>query len=116
MAGLSCVDDSANCIARRKRTLNHLMTSPDRSWMNSQPSAKAYASGVRLFAYKRQKTSLNCKELGLGRQEARAAASVLKGPQGRELSPAQVSRGAMLAKEVDRELKREMSRRCKGKS
>jgi hypothetical protein len=116
MAGLSCVDDSAGCIASRKRTLNHLMTSTDKSWMATPPSAKAYASGVRLFAYKRQKDTLACKELRLGQKEARAASSVLKGPQGRGLSPAQISRGTMLAKEVDRELKRELRRRCPNKA
>ncbi len=112
-AGLSCVDDSATCVNRRQTTLNHLTNDKNRAWIKQQPPPEAYASGVRLFALKNKKKELSCDELTHGRREADNAAKVLRGPGGANLTPAQVSRGLMLASEVSRELGREMKRRCK---
>ncbi len=112
MAGLSCVDDSPQCIAKRQATLQYYTSSQDRSWIRQRPDASAYASGVRLFAFKRQKTALTCAELQTGVAEADAAPRTLAAAA--NLTPAQVSRGKMLAREVATELKREHKRRCKG--
>jgi hypothetical protein len=112
-AGLTCVDDSADCIERRKRTLSYLVDTNDRSWIKAHPPAEAYASGVRLFALKSKKKQLTCEELALGRNEAERGPGVLRGPAGSKLTPAQVSRGVILASEVSRELAVEMKRRCK---
>lgn len=116
MAGLDCVDDSPDCMQKRKATLQHMMNDPSRAWVRQSPSAKAYASGVRLFAFKKKKNELSCNELKIGSIEAGNAAKILRGPGGQSLSPAQVSRGTMLAAEVDRDLKRELKRRCKNKA
>jgi hypothetical protein len=112
-AGLTCVDDSADCIARRQQTLSYLIDANDRSWIKAHPPAEAYASGVRLFALQRKKKELTCEELALGRNEAEKAPSVLRGPEGATLTPAQVSRGVILASEVSRELSAEIKRRCR---
>ncbi|MEO1207362.1 MAG: hypothetical protein AAFV45_13640 [Pseudomonadota bacterium] len=111
--GLNCIDDSARCVAKRQATLRYYMASPDRNWIRQRPDGAAYASGVRLFAYKRQKDKLSCSELKSGVNEANGAPRALKAAGGR-LTPAQVSRGKMLAQEVGRDLKREMRRRCRG--
>ncbi len=111
-AGLACVDDSPRCIAERQATLKQLVADPQRKWVKEQPSPAAYASGVRLFAFKTTKKDLNCDELAAGRREADGAASSLRGA-GSSLTPAQVSRGSMFASEVGRELSNEMKRRCK---
>lgn len=113
-AGMRCVDDSAECISRRQSALRQLVAEPTRSWVKQPASAEAYASGVRLFAFKTKKKDLSCDELKHGKHEADAGASVLRGPQGKSLTPAQVSRGVMLAGEVSKELSREIARRCKG--
>jgi hypothetical protein len=112
-SGLTCVDDSPDCIDRRQRTLRHLIDDNDRGWIKAHPPAAAYASGVRLFALKKKKKELTCEELAWGRNEADKAPRVLRGPQGADLSPAQISRGVMLASEVSKELAAEMKRRCK---
>lgn len=112
MAGLSCVDDSPGCIQKRQRTLSYMTSDPSRAWVRQTPSAHAYASGVRLFAFKKTKTNLTCDELKIGSNEASNAARVLRGPDGKSLSPAQVSRGTLLAAEVSRDLGRELKRRC----
>jgi hypothetical protein len=111
-AGLSCVDDSAECIGRRQSTLRHLIDDKDRAWVKEPATPEAYASGVRLFAFKKKKTELSCDELAHGRREAEAARATLKNA-GSTLTPAQVARGTLLAGEVAKELQAEMGRRCK---
>lgn len=111
-AGLGCVDDSPECVARRQATLRSMMDDRSRSWVREAPTPEAYASGVRLFAYKSKKKELTCDELKRGKLEADTARTSLASV-GARLTPAQVSRSTMLAGEVGRELQREIDRRCK---
>lgn len=111
-AGLHCVDDSPACITRRKETLKILVSDPQRSWIQLAPDAMAYASGVRLFAFKTKKKELSCPELQSGRSEAEAAPAILRS-QGHRLSTAQISRSVLLAAEIGRELTKEYNSRCK---
>src|ERR1044072_6753085 len=123
-SGLTCVDDSSDCVAKRQRTLRYLVDDQDRAWVNAHAPAEAYASGVRLFALKSKKKDLTCDELAPrkndrdrdelahGKNEAARAPGVLRSAG--NLTPAQVSRGIMLASEVSRELGTEMKRRCRG--
>lgn len=111
-SGLSCVDDSAHCVGQRQSALRALVADQDRSWVRETPSPAAYASGVRLFAFKTRKSELSCAELAIGRREAEGAGYALRAGLGSGLTPAQVSRGKMFASEVGRELAREQSRRC----
>ncbi|MDX2257459.1 MAG: hypothetical protein NW205_00930 [Hyphomicrobiaceae bacterium] len=113
-AGLSCVDDSPRCVGERQAALRDMTSDTSKSWIQQPPTAAAYASGVRLFAYKTKKSELTCTELQRGITEANAGPAILRGPAGAGLSPAQVSRGVILAGEVSRELSRERSRRCAG--
>ena len=111
-AGLSCIDDSTECVERRQTTLNALLSDKDRGWVKEQPSPLAHASGVRLFALRSKKSELSCEELVHARKEADGAPKMLKGSQG--LSPAQISRASMFAAEVSKELTLEMKkRRCR---
>ncbi|MCC7252271.1 hypothetical protein [Hyphomicrobium sp.] len=111
-AGLGCVDDSPECINRRQATLRHMVDDKSKSWINESPTPEAYASGVRLFAYKTKKKELTCAELRRGKLEADTARTSLAS-MGSRLTPAQVSRSTMLAGEVGRELQNEINRRCK---
>jgi hypothetical protein len=110
-SGLTCVDDSSDCVAKRQRTLRYLVDDQDRSWVRAHAPPEAYASGVRLFALKSKKKELTCDELAHGRNEADRAPAALSSAS--NLTPAQVSRGKMLASEVSRELAGEMKRRCR---
>jgi hypothetical protein len=112
-SGLGCVDDSPHCIEQRRIALNAIMSDKSRSWVRETPTPEAYASGVRLFAFKTRKAELSCDELAIGRREADNAPAVLRSPQASHLTPAQVSRGLMLGAEVSRELAAEMKRRCR---
>ena len=111
-AGLGCVDDSTECINHRQATLKHMMNDSSRSWVQETPTPQAYASGVRLFAFKQKKKELTCDELKRGKLEADTARSSLNSV-GDRLTPAQISRGVMLVGEVGRELEREINRRCR---
>ncbi len=108
-----CVDDSPACVAERQRQLQNILADRQRSWIKQPPNADAYAGGVRLFAYKTRKKELSCAELTTGHREAEAGPAVLRSPAGKHLTPAQISRGAMLSTEVSRELGSEMRRRCR---
>jgi hypothetical protein len=112
-AGFACVDDSNHCIEQRSATLKSIMADRERKWVKEPATPEAYASGVRLFAFKVRKKELTCNELAIGRREAEAAAGVLRGAASAELTPAQVSRGIMFGTEVSRELTAELNRRCK---
>ena len=114
-ASLRCVDDSPACVSQRQHALKGMLSDPQRRWVREPADANAYATGVRLFAFKSRKRDLNCSELAIGRREAEVGPATLRGATGRHLTPAQVSRGVMLASEVSRELHAEMRRRrCTG--
>ena len=111
-AGLSCIDDSPECVEQRDVTLKSMLADKNRSWVKETATPHAHASGVRLFAFRSKKAELTCEELAHARKEAEGAPKVLKGAQG--LSPAQISRASMFAAEVNRELVAEMKkRRCR---
>ncbi len=112
-AGLSCVDDSKPCVDQRMATLKVMMSDRDRRWVQEPATPHAYASGVRLFAFKGQKKDLTCAELAVGKREAEVGPAVLRGPSAAGLTPAQISRGTMLSGEVARELSLEMRKRCR---
>jgi hypothetical protein len=86
-----------------------MLSDRERKWVREPATPQAHASGVRLFAFRSAKAQLTCEELLHGRREAEAAPRALKGQRG--LSPAQVSRAALFAAEVQRELAAEMNRR-----
>jgi hypothetical protein len=110
--GLGCVDDSPECIGHRQTSLRYLVDDKSKSWINDAPTPEAYASGVRLFAYKAKKKELTCDELQRGKLEADTAKTSLASV-GNRLTPAQVARSNMLAGEVGRELQSELNRRCR---
>jgi hypothetical protein len=111
-SGLTCLDDSAECVEQREATLKSMLADKDRSWLKEPADAKAHASGVRLFAFRSQKGDMSCEELSYARKEAEGAPKVLKASQG--LSPAQISRASLFAVEVNRELMAEMrKKRCR---
>ena len=111
-AGLSCIDDSQECVDRRQATLQSMLADQDRKWVKEQTNPQAHASGVRLFAFRSRKKELTCEELALGRREADGVPKALRGSK--DLSAAQISRATLFAAEVGKELAAEMrSRRCK---
>ena len=113
-AGLSCLDDSKECVDRRRVTLDSYLADNDHTWIKEPATAQAHLSGVRLFAFRSRKKELSCEELARGRREADSVAKSLHGPEGKEISPALIARATLFASEVSKELTAEMrARRCK---
>jgi hypothetical protein len=108
-----CIDDSAGCIAQRQATLRQLQADRTRAWVRQPATAASYATGVRLFAFKTEKSRLSCDELSVGRREADQGPGVLRGPSGQGLPPAIISRSVMFSGEVGKELTKEAQRRCR---
>lgn len=96
LAGLSCVDDSLDCVQKRKATLSYMTNDPTRAWVRQSPTPLAYASGVRLFAFKKTKSELSCDELKIGHMEADAAPKVLRSAEAKSLSPPRCHEGSCL--------------------
>lgn len=89
------------------------MADPSRAWVRQPAGPHEYASGVRLMAFSKMRKQLSCDELAHGKQEAdRGPASLSSGAHA-GLTPAQVARGSMLAREVSQELAREIAQRCR---
>lgn len=111
--GLKCVDDSNVCISQRKIVYDSYMADKSRAWVKHPAGPHEYASGVRLMAFSKKRKELSCDELAHAKAEADRGPAALKGGTHAGLTPAQVSRASMLAREVSRELDRESARRCR---
>ncbi len=111
--GLKCVDDSNVCISQRKMVFDSYMADKSRAWMKQPAGPHEYASGVRLMAYSKMRKDLSCEQLAHAKEEADRGPASLSGGSYVGLTTAQVARGAMLAREVSRELANEMARRCR---
>ncbi len=111
--GLKCVDDSNVCISQRKMVFDSYMADKSRAWMKQPAGPHEYASCVRLMAYSKMRKDLSCEQLAHAKEEADRGPASLSGGSYVGLTTAQVARGAMLAREVSRELANEMARRCR---
>jgi hypothetical protein len=111
--GLKCVDDSNVCISQRKMVFDSYMADPSRAWVRQSAGPHEYASGVRLMAFSKKRKELSCDELAHAKDEADRGPASLSAGSYAGLTPGQVARGAMLAREVSRELDREIARRCR---
>ncbi len=111
--GMKCVDDSNVCISQRKMVFDSYMQDPSRAWVNHPAGPHEYASGVRLMAFSKKRKELNCHELARGKAEADRGPSTLSGGAYLGLTTGQIARGALFAREVSRELEKEIARRCR---
>ncbi len=111
--GLKCVDDSNVCISQRKMVYDSYMADRSHAWVREPAGPHEYASGVRLMAFSKKRKELTCSELAHGKAEADHGPTALSGGAYIGLTSAQVARGAMLSREVSRELGQEIARRCR---
>ena len=65
-AAAGCVDDSKMCIEKRGLALKAMLADTKRAWITRPETAGAYATGVKLFAYKGKKAEMSCAELAHG--------------------------------------------------
>jgi len=101
----TCLDDSSACVSKRKATLNSMLADPNRTWVARKPGPAVYATGVRLFAWRRTRDQLTCRELRSGIAETGAARQTLsRGVNG--ASKTRLGQIVALSDDVNAELKR----------
>lgn len=98
--------------AQCRSALKAMVDSPKRGWVGQKMPPDAYTDGTRLFAYRALRKRLNCRELSLAVDEVRAVSKSLNGPIP-GISADQASRTRALNTEVQSELIRERSARCR---
>lgn len=89
-----------------------MVDNPKRGWVGQEQAPAAYTDGTRLFAYRALRTKLTCRELGMALSEVRAASKSLAGDVP-GVSRDQLARTRSLNSQVEGELAKESSKRCK---
>jgi hypothetical protein len=95
-----------------KSALKKMVDSPKRGWVGQEQAPAAYTDGTRLFAYRALRPKLTCRELGLALNEVRAASKSLSGDVA-GVPKDQLARTRSLNSQVESELAKESSKRCK---
>jgi hypothetical protein len=111
----SVADEKESCgtPSQCKSALKKMVADPKRSWVGQPQTPVAYSNGTRLFAYRALRTKLTCRELSSALTEVRDASKTLAEPvQG--VSSEQLSRTRALNTQVEGELARERTTRCRG--
>lgn len=108
----TCLDDSSSCIGKRQATLSTMMADPNRQWVAQRPSPVVYATGVRLFAWRKSQGELSCGELRSGINETASARATLAKPIP-GASRTRIGQIIALSDDINAELKRTSRRkRC----
>lgn len=104
----SCATGS-ECMVRLKAMIDD----QSRDWIGKPQSPAEYANGTRLFAYRALHSQLTCPQLSSALNEVATAANTYRKPvQG--VSAVQAKRVVTLNADVERELRTEITGRCKG--
>jgi hypothetical protein len=106
--------EKAGCAsaAECRGALKAMIESPNRGWIGQRQAPDAYADGTRLFAYRALRKQLTCGELTAAVGELQAAAKSMGGP-GSGMTADQASRTLTLSTQVEGELTKERSGRCR---
>jgi hypothetical protein len=108
-AGAPSCATGSECMVRLKAMIDD----PSRGWIGQPQSPAEYANGTRLFAYRALHSQLTCPQLSTAVNEVAGAANTYRAPvQG--VSAAQAKRVLALNRDVERELRAEITGRCKG--
>ena len=107
-----CVDDSKRCIELRGQALKGMMADAKRGWVTRHETPSAYATGVKLFAYRGKKAEMTCAELAHGREETRSMPQTLKPGSVPGMNDSRLAQVRDLSGQVNKELAREFDRAC----
>lgn len=98
--------------AQCRSALKAMVESPKRPWVGQQMPPDAYADGTRLFAYRALRKRLKCDELARAIDEMRGVSKSLNGTVS-GISSEQAARTRALNVQVEGELVRERTARCR---
>jgi hypothetical protein len=99
----------SDCMVRLKAMIDD----PSRSWIGKAQPPAEFANGTRLFAYRALRTQLTCLQLTTALGEIAAATGSFGAPVP-GISAVQAKRVLVLSADVERELRGEFARHCKG--
>lgn len=108
-----CVDDSKACIEKRGVALRTMLADPQRGWVARPETPAAFATGVKLFAYRGRKGEMTCAELAHGREETRAMPQALKPGSVAGMNDSRLAQVRDMSGQVNKELSQEFDRVCK---
>lgn len=111
-AAAGCVDDSKACIEKRGAALKVMLADQKRTWVTKPETPAAYATGVKLFAYRGKKAELSCAELAHGREETRSMPQTLKPGSIQGMNDSRLAQVRDLSGQVHKELAKEFDRAC----
>ena len=111
-AAAGCVDDSKTCIEKRGAALKAMLADQKRAWVTKPETPAAYATGVKLFAYRGKKGELTCAELAHGREETRSMPQALKPGSVQGMNDSRLAQVRDLSGQVHKELAKEFDRAC----
>ena len=89
-----------------------MLGDPKRSWITKPEMAAAYATGVKLLAYRGKKVEMTCAELAHGREETRTMPQTLKPGSVQGMNDSRLAQVRDLSGQVNKELSREFDRAC----
>ena len=107
-----CVDDSKACIEKRGAALRTMLADPRRGWVARPEAPAAYATGVKLFAYRGKKGEMTCAELAHGREETRTMPQALKPGSVPGMNDSRLAQVRDMSGQVNKELSKEFDRAC----
>ena len=111
-AAAGCVDDSKHCIEMRGHALKAMLADGKRTWVTKPESPAAYATGVKLFAYRGTRDKLTCAELAHGREETRSMPQTLKPGSVAGMNDSRLAQVRDMSGQVHKELAKEFDRAC----
>ena len=89
-----------------------MQADPKRTWVTKPETHAAYATGVKLFAYKSRKSEMTCAELAHGREETRTMPQALKPGSVPGMNDSRLAQVRDLSGQVHKELSKEFDRAC----
>lgn len=111
-AAAGCVDDSKHCIEMRGQALKAMLADSKRAWVTKPETPAAYATGVKLFAYRGTRDKMTCAELAHGREETRSMPQTLKPGSVPGMNDSRLAQVRDMSGQVNKELSKEFDRAC----
>ena len=111
-AAAGCVDDSKHCIEMRGQALKAMLADTKRAWVTKPETPAAYATGVKLFAYRGTRDKMTCAELAHGREETRSMPQTLKPGSVPGMNDSRLAQVRDRSGQVNKELSKEFDRAC----
>jgi hypothetical protein len=96
----------------RGQALKAMLADPKRSWVTKPESPAAFATGVKLFAYRGVRDKMTCAELAHGRAETVTMPQTLKPGSVPGMNDSRLAQVRDMSGQINKELSKEFDRAC----